>query len=638
GIKVAFMAGNYGPLELTLTEEDSGTPECPITYCKYGDGDVVFNNGFDCEVSDFVDISDEERSLFAEKFADGIKKADVSSVFDATENPDAIRVYYNGGMMTKARFPNKYLDGSDNLPPTAETVDETHLLIFFSLMYKRLEKYSERCFETMEIWGHIVRGYRKDTFKIVGYDSETRLMEVGQSSTDEFGGHLRVDEGLWMGADGKGVDMCFSNVPYELDFEGEYWIDPTTKTLYVYKPEGTYFIPGPGTMVTMDHADDVTFRGLCFRASEERFIYAHMCHGVTLELCEFNGTAATEGVYFDDNSAQRPMDLTVRECTFSNTYGHALFVNGHNIGEHKFEKSTGVVFDNNLVQTTNIAYDVWNGIHFNHCTDVAVTHNRFEECRRGAVSFNQSSGLLVEYNDFDSAMCDSNDGGVIYTDWICDGRDLVVRYNYFGKVESAGAGQYGLYLDEFSSGFDICSNLFYDTGSCAAMFSLGRDNTFRENVILYGSACDWGTSTRNEIEEAGSPEEAGRQGSWGINYGKLTWTEFFDNCKYPPYRQVIEERWPDMLNIHFEYDNIDDPYFALNQVTYVIGNAAVSKSADRSIFTTGRKYEKIYAHYENNATYTTDENPIFVNPTLGDYRIREDSGFPDIHFESIGRY
>ena len=45
GIKVAFTAGNYGPISIVLTGEDSGTPECPITYCKYGDGPVVFDNG-----------------------------------------------------------------------------------------------------------------------------------------------------------------------------------------------------------------------------------------------------------------------------------------------------------------------------------------------------------------------------------------------------------------------------------------------------------------------------------------------------------------------------------------------------------------------------------------------------------------
>ena len=40
----------------------------------------------------------------------------------------------------------------------------------------------------------------------------------------------------------------------------------------------------------------------------------------------------------------------------------------------------------------------------------------------------------------------------------------------------------------------------------------------------------------------------------------------------------------------------------------------------------------------NNSFYNTSENPLFVNPTLGDYRIRDGVDFPDIEFEKIGRY
>ena len=45
-----------------------------------------------------------------------------------------------------------------------------------------------------------------------------------------------------------------------------------------------------------------------------------------------------------------------------------------------------------------------------------------------------------------------------------------------------------------------------------------------------------------------------------------------------------------------------------------------------------------YATAEGNAAYGLDENPVFVNPTLGDYRIRDGVDFPDFHFEKIGRY
>ena len=329
------------------------------------------------------------------------------------------------------------------------------------------------------------------------------------------------------------------------------------------------------------------------------------------------------------------MDLTVRECTFANSYGHALYVDGQNADVKKFEQNTNIVFDNNLVRTGNILYDTWNAVHFYDCTHVSVTHNRFEDLARGAVSFTRTTDLVIEYNDFDSAMQNSEDGGIIYTDWIVDARDIFVRYNYFGEVPQVGAGQMGLYLDEFTSGFEIYSNLFYKVGS-ACVFSLGRDNVFRDNAVINGTY-GWGTSTRVELDEIyESVADAEAHGCWGIKYGKRTWGDLLEKLKDPAYRAVVEEKWPEMLLIHLDYDNLDDRYLANNQVTYIKNNVYVNNKG--TVPFTDRKYELIYTTYENEKAYTFNENPIYVNPTLGDYRIREGADFQDIHFALMGRY
>ena len=40
---------------LELTKEDSGTEECPVTYCSYN-GDVIINGGITLETSDFDNV------------------------------------------------------------------------------------------------------------------------------------------------------------------------------------------------------------------------------------------------------------------------------------------------------------------------------------------------------------------------------------------------------------------------------------------------------------------------------------------------------------------------------------------------------------------------------------------------------
>ncbi|MBQ3901542.1 MAG: hypothetical protein II736_07470, partial [Clostridia bacterium] len=67
----------------------------------------------------------------------------------------------------------------------------------------------------------------------------------------------------------------------------------------------------------------------------------------------------------------------------------------------------------------------------------------------------------------------------------------------------------------------------------------------------------------------------------------------------------------------------------------ITGNREINKNGEAPFYDeTLRKYSVI----EDNLAYTPDENPLFVDPASGDYRIREGVDFPDIEFEKIGRY
>lgn len=60
GITVAIKAGDYRILSLEFTAEDSGTENCPVTYCAYGDGEVILNGGISISGKDFTAVSDNE--------------------------------------------------------------------------------------------------------------------------------------------------------------------------------------------------------------------------------------------------------------------------------------------------------------------------------------------------------------------------------------------------------------------------------------------------------------------------------------------------------------------------------------------------------------------------------------------------
>ena len=628
GIKVAFMAGNYGPLSVSLSAEDSGTPECPVTYCKYGDGDVVFSGGLDLAPEDFGELTDKEKTFFNSKFVDRIKKADVSSVIDSGIAAGDVIVFYDGGLSVEARYPNKYSDGSDNLLAAASYNDRESLTIFNPLVAKRLSGYGELAFSTMKTYGYIIRGYRKDTFTVGGYDPETSVLRIADWETSEFG--VMRD---WMGVDGNGIKLCITNVPDELDCEHEYWIDPSTSTFYAYDPVGAYHIPAGGDMVVMDGANDVVFRGLSFRNSSGSFIRGDLCHGVTLELCSFSSNSSTRGVSFNDCSPDRPMDLSVRECDFSLAYGHSLYVNGGCTLGNRFLKRSNVVFDNNSVSTSNLVYDVECAVYLPDCCGLAVSHNLFSDTSRGAVSFSHSYDVMVEYNVFTGVMQNSEDGGAVYSHKSSDGWHITVRRNFFDYMPSAGTGTFGYYVDDDSCGVEICENLFYDAAS-PVMIHLGRDNFVHDNVFIHGGVY-FSVGQRNEIDELGL--EGAKKSGGEFRKTMNGWNKIFGYIeKYPEYRAGIEKWCPEVLKYHLDYDNIDDPYFVMNPVNTVKDNVYINRSGETD--RPSEKYLEAYVTYEGGRGYTFDENPLFVNPTTGDYRVPDTENFPNVDFENIGRY
>ena len=630
GIKVAFMAGEYGPLSIELTAEDSGTPECPVIYCRYGDGDVVFNNGFDLPADSFEPIGEDERGLFSAKYADDIKKADVSALFDAGLDGDSLLLFSDDALCTVARYPNKWDDGTDSLLYGGESENLSQMRITNPILQKKLAGYSEAEVAGMKLYGYLMYGWEKIYLKTSSYDAANALLTINNAENPY--GHLRVP---WDGADGSGIRMCVSDVSKELDHAGEYWIDRAARTIYVYAPSGDYHIPVRGDMIRMDRTDNVTFRGLTFRNTTGSFIKGGYCHGVTVDRSDFSVVSSNAGVLFEGCDVGRDLDLSFTDNSFSLAYGQSVKVYGTCSGQYRYSKHANVVFDDNLVKSSNLAYDFLNAVHLESCSDLRVTHNDFIHSSRGAVSFDLSYNVLVEYNNFDSVMENSEDGGAVYSYHNVDGWNLTVRRNFFNRIHADGTGSYGYYVDDYTGGADIYENLFYEVPS-PVMIHNGRDNTVHDNIFisLYG----WkGVSVSH-----GMRYDADAYGNDHVIALDITnqWRRVFDLIEtYPEYREGVEKWCPGILECHMDFDNMDDCGFYLNPVNTIRDNVYFNPDGTpQTPFGDEAAYHAKYVTVEGSRGFALDANPCFVNPTRGDYRIRVGADFPDIHFENIGRY
>ena len=94
--------------------------------------------------------------------------------------------------------------------------------------------------------------------------------------------------------------------------------------------------------------------------------------------------------------------------------------------------------------------------------------------------------------------------------------------------------------------------------------------------------------------------------------------------------ELWRERWPLMFNYHYDPTRIDELECGFKMINYIRNNYTFGADlADHD------RFDNVS---EGNVEFGLDENPIFVNPAIGDYRIREDADFHNIPFEKMGRY
>ncbi|MBQ6261888.1 MAG: S-layer homology domain-containing protein [Clostridia bacterium] len=636
-IVVAFKAGNYGPLCVELTAEDSGTAEQRIVYCKYGDGDVVFDNGLTVGAGEFVPISEDERSLFSEKAADKIKKADVTGRLDGYVITDL--VLSDDGEMTVARFPNRFEDGTDHLIRGGHTVDESHISIYNSVFKNRIKNYAST--EGLYLYGFITLGWYKD---IIETDECTVDPESGDPVFHVIGlektrgGNLRFGEGF----EKLYYQMALVNIFEELDAKDEFIFSRDKNTLYVYDPDSDMVFVNGGDMISMDHADYISFIGLTLKNSKGRMINATVSHDVTFDRCAVSGSASKSALFFGNCELGRDFNIRILNSEFSMTAAYAVDVCYSNVpdsgrnGGKKFgeliDTANGVVIDNNLFTKSSLVIGNTGAVGVD-VTAPVVTHNVFYKCCWCGLDYSGTINMLAAYNVFDQVCFNGDDTGALNTWYSTDYCGNVIRNNLFVNVPV-----YGLYLDDVV-GNRVESNIFYEVGTTSVNNGICRYNTFCDNALIYpgrdgGSGCGFKVYGSEAVEEAmkdnDDPSVLTSVGDWGRWNNTLKY--YYDN---PEVLERAREMWPDYFEITTDVTRWQEKNYCSYNSLVITGNREINEAGE------AYEYPEILAKYstiENNVGIPTDENPLFVNPTLGDYRLREDAGIPDLEFEKIGRY
>ncbi|MBQ8525056.1 MAG: S-layer homology domain-containing protein [Clostridia bacterium] len=633
-IKVAFKAGNYGKLYVNLTEEDSGTEVVPITYCAYGDGDVIFQNGITITQDMFKDIEDSDRAYFTDKYEADIKKVDLSALLDdgdvISKNSQLVN---NGQRMNQARFPNKTTMGYSEsfITDPVDGRDDWSVTLNNPAIQNKFKNY--HTFENTEIIGYLAQPYMCNAQEMASYDPETNIItfaDPAYQGTNNFTNQFTF----------------FSNISEELDYVNEYWVDVNNKTLYVYAPDTDYVLTTRDLYVDCK-ADYVSFVGFEFCGSSGEFFHVEADH-VTVKLCDMyvgGGLMAlrVKGTYF-----------TLSECELSYLAGGGILL------EDDVEKVTnitpnGSLIDNNSIHDYLLKYKVYlPAVRLFNTVGVRVSHNEIYNSTHSAIHYGHVAegnaylkeygggrGIdnIIEYNIIRDVCEHSGDCGAIYSDRCFANPGNIIRYNLFNHLTLGSGHQCAIYLGDGVSYQQIYGNIFFDVYD-VGISSDGRGTEIKDNVFIKSFnngnddvAITFGGKYRGMVLEEGVPRL----------WQSPTWETVYNSRLLIPDEsteagQKWKSRWPKLYEIEDDLDRADelinDPDFVVN-VSYaeITGNYMIGDLESEFVDDV-----ELFCEISNNPTLTTEENPLFTNPTLGDYSIKEGVDFLDNQFSKIGRY
>ena len=643
--KVAFMGGDYGVMSVTMSAEDSGTAASPITYCAYGDSEVYFTNGVYIESTQFKPLDESDKAYFASSSADKILKVDLSGHSAASKIDGSVSISNADGMLWPARIPNK-LDGADQYYPgmtmnvttpdspyTMEEImklttehgydiqdtiikpyTEQKKLQALNVVKTRLDSY--HTYEGVQICGYVSKVWHQDALNIKAYDKAKGVIEFHNEA--QFG-FINVDEQQ---------KAFISNASEELDAVGEYWLDASTKTLYIYGAAGNYYIATDGTFISARDAHYLSFVNMNFRCTKASPVVLIGCDNVTFDRTDVSFVSGNGGF-----EVINCLNFTLKNSEFGYFSGYGIYFDGLNVGErpetgydYMALMSQEILVENNCfhdIALVDVHSDVAAVKLANYVIGARIAHNEIYDCARHAISFGQTSfDVLIEYNEIHDCMTNSADGGAIHNGRGIVGPGHIMRYNvFYDIVASHQGGTYGIYLDDFETDNELYGNIFYNV-TTAIVTNRGRDNYIHDNVLINSGNIMINYSPESALETWF--DDTNRE----FRYQYLTLLP----KEGSPYYDIWREKCPNNYAVELDEEDFFNPKSAFVQNNTVVYNYFID-----SVLDFNENSVKV-GTIENNFEIASDENPYFANPATGDYSVVKGTGLADNHFDQIGRY
>jgi parallel beta-helix repeat protein len=474
-VTIWIRGGHYQiPQTLTLNPSDSGTAEAPITYRAFADEKPVLIGG---------------KSIGGwEKWKGDILKADLKA---QGIKPLFQQLFYASTRQHLARYPNfdasnpygggwAYADGQP-IPMYEHVPGESLRTLFYQPQDART--YAKP--KDLKIFVFTRYNWWNDIVGVESIDADKRIMKLTKDCSYAIrpGDRYYIQGGL-----------------EDLDAPGEWSIDREQGTVYFWPPESNtqttklgdpgheVYVPTLRTLVSVDRAKYITFRGLTLECADEcavNLVGDSHCHvvGCTIRnVSDYNGSGVS--VNGGDHNS-------VVGCDISFVGRNGISLSG---GNRQTLTSAENVAENNYIHHFGIYYKQGVAISMTGVGNRA-SHNLIHDGPRFGIMFS-GNNLVIDYNHIRHVNLETEDTGAVYTggrDWL-GSRGTLIKHNYFHDILGYGkdyAGNWisphfawGVYLDDNTGGVDVIGNIIARCSRAGIHLHSGRDNHILNNVFI----------------------------------------------------------------------------------------------------------------------------------------------------------
>jgi hypothetical protein len=361
-----------------------------------------------------------------------------------------------------------------------------------------------------ERWAHPERAW------IMFHDSlnyETQFCPV--QAIDRQDRVVEAQQGVYVLSLGNPFYLC--GLQEELDAPGEWCVDPDSKTVYFWPPEGdpnggddvvvpalaSAFVlrgtPGAGPWV-----ENVRIAGLDLRDFRGRAVFMTGARGCVIARCDLRN--AEVGVYLGDDTHA----CQIRGCDITQTQGDGVSILGTSTDHQRVSDH---VVDNCYIWDFGWGriHNRCGGVYMHRCARCRLTHNHVHDSPRYALAMDVGNDCEFAYNDCHHANLVTTDSGIIEAatalDWSLSVEQQRERHRphnggnrvHHNRLHDSGGWQtspagelvfpaftWGIYLDLDCCGWQVHDNVCYHTVLGGFMLNGGTDNVVENNVFADG--------------------------------------------------------------------------------------------------------------------------------------------------------